>query len=81
MLIDTRGWEPDPPERRRLPHIPWQPFAWVWGFVFLLALALEIGGFPGYLVVLLAVALGSWRLGKWADGLTYGRAGDSGAWR
>lgn len=78
LLIDTR--EPEEP-RRPLPDVPWQPFAWAWVFAALLVLALEVGGFPGYLIVLVAVGLGSWRLSRWADGFQYGRTGDSGAWR
>ncbi|MBW3607381.1 MAG: hypothetical protein KY463_03335 [Actinobacteria bacterium] len=85
MLIDTRGWEPedeDDAERRRsLPHVPWRPFAWLAAFLWLLVIAAEVDGFAGYGIVLLAVALGSWRLERWAGHWELGRAGDSGAWR
>jgi hypothetical protein len=83
MLIDTRGWEPEEQDgrRRSLPHVPWRAFAWIAVFLWLLALAAEVGGFAGYGIVLLAVALGSWRLERWAGHWEFGRPWDSGAWR
>ena len=88
MLIDTRGWDPDHEadgddrrRRRSLPRVPWRPFAWIAAFLWLLVIAAEVGGFPGYGIVLLAVALGSWRLERWAGSWQLGRVGDSGAWR
>ena len=44
-------------------------------------IAAEVGGFAGYVIVLLAVALSYWRLERWAGSWELGRAGDSGAWR
>ncbi len=89
MLIDTRGWEPeDEGERidaaagagRSRPHLPWRPFAWIAAFAWLLVIAGAVGGFAGYCILLFAIALGSWRLERWAGNLEMGRAGDSGAW-
>ncbi|HUR84530.1 MAG TPA: hypothetical protein VMY78_04235 [Solirubrobacteraceae bacterium] len=89
MLIDTRGWDPeDAGERsdvaasanRSRPHLPWRPFAWIAAFAWLLVIAGAVGGFAGYGILLLAVALGSWRLERWAAHLEMGRPGDSGAW-
>ena len=84
MLIDTREWESDDEAERRRPahrHIPWRPFAWIAAFAWLLVIANTVGGFAGYGIFLLAIALGSWRLDRWAAGLEIGHAGDSGAWR
>lgn len=82
MLIDTREWEPEEHDRQRRPrpHVPWRPFAWIAAFAWLLVIAAEVDGFAGYGIVLLAVALGSWRLERWAGRWEIGRAGDSGAW-
>ena len=83
MLIDTRGWEPEEDDDRRLrarPHVPWRPFAWVAAFFWLLAIAAEVDGFAGYGIFLLAITLGSWRLERCARRWELGRAGDSGAW-
>ena len=85
MLIDTRGWEDEDEDedesRRSLPHVPWRPFAWIAALLWLLVIADNVGGFAGYGIVLLAIALGSWRLERWAGRFEYGRSGDSGAWR
>lgn len=81
MLIDAHEWEPEDEHGYALPGVPWRPFAWIAAFLWLLAIAGEVGGFAGYGIVLLAVALGSWRLERWAGRLECGRAGDSGAWR
>jgi hypothetical protein len=89
MLIDTRGWEPEDEDEgahvaasagRSLPHLPWRPFAWIAGFAWLLVIAAEVNGFAGYGIFLLAIALGSWRLERWAGRWELGRPGDSGAW-
>ena len=83
MLVETRGWEPwdedepvDPPRPRGL----WRPLAWITAFIWLLVIALEVDGFAGYGIFLVAIALGSWRLDRWAGKLEFGRKGDSGAW-
>ena len=83
MLIDTRGWEPEgeAEKRRPLPRVPWRPFAWLAAFLWLLVIAVEVNGFVGYGIFLLAVSIGSWRLERWARRFEFGRAGDSGAWR
>ena len=69
-LVRDPGWGPEPPDdderpKAPWPKPPWQPFAWVAVFFWLLYAAGEIGGFAGYLVVLLAIALGCWRIDKW----------------
>ena len=83
MLIDTRGWEPAgaAEERRPLPRVPWRPCAWPAAFLWLLVIAVEVNGFVGYGIFLLAVSVGSWRLERWARRFEFGRAGASGAWR
>ena len=67
LLIDEPrdGRDDDAPIRRRgLPHVPWRPFAWVAVFCWLMFAAGRIGGFPGYLVLLGAISLCSWRLDR-----------------
>ena len=83
MLVEGSSWEPDPPPqpRRRLPRPPWRPFAWIAAFLWLLALAGEVGGLAGYGLLLVAVGLGSWRLDRYAARWEWGHAGNSGAWR
>ena len=87
MLVEGSSWgpEPDPDEgsgrRWELPHLPWRPFAWFAAFCWALFAAGQVGGLAGYLLVLAAVALGSWRLDRWAARWEFGSAGDSGAWR
>jgi hypothetical protein len=59
---------PEPPEPRSRPHlppVPWRLLASIAGWVSLLIIANGVGGLAGYLVVLLAVALGAWRLDRW----------------
>lgn len=82
MLIDTRDSEPEDADeqRRALPHVPWRPLAWIAGFIWLLVIAAEVDGLAGYGILLLAVALGSWRLERWAGHWETGRPWDSGAW-
>jgi hypothetical protein len=82
MLIDTRGWEDEVGDERgrSLPHVPWRPFAWLAALLWLFVIAGEVDGFAGYSIFLIAIALGSWRLERWAARLESGRAGDSGAW-
>ena len=92
MLIDTRGWEfgPEPEDdreplagaaRRSRLHVPWRPFAWIAAFAWTLVIAAAVDGFAGYAIFLVAIAVGSWRLERWAAGWEVGRSGDSGAWR
>jgi hypothetical protein len=66
MLLLIHDPDPEPPRRpRKLPHIPWRPFAWFAAFCWLLFLAGQVGGLVGYLLVLLAVGGGCWRLDRW----------------
>jgi hypothetical protein len=69
-LVHDHSWEPPdqgprPPRRRRLPHVPWQPFAWFAAFCWLMVVAGAVGGLPGYVIVLLAVGMGCWRIDRW----------------
>ncbi len=56
---------PDAARPRPLPPVPWRLLAWVTGWVALLFGAGALGGLAGYLVVLLAVGVGAWRLERW----------------
>ena len=56
---------PPPLRPNPLPHVPWRPFAWFAAFCWLLFAAGQIGGLAGYGLVLVAVALGCWRLDRW----------------
>jgi hypothetical protein len=64
--------EPEPEPRRPLPPVPWRLLAWIVGWVALLFGGGAVGGFAGYLVVLFAVALGSWRLDRWFARQSFG---------
>jgi hypothetical protein len=68
-LVQDRGWEPDedpePAAPRRLPHVPWRPFAWFAVWCWLVLLGGTIGGFAGFLVVVGASAAGYWRFDRW----------------
>ena len=80
-LVSDPRWEPpdDSPEprRRRNWHwnrnwqVPWSVLAWVvvWWTLLLLApvAGRAFGGGIGYLVLLLDVAFGSWRLNRWTS--------------
>ena len=62
---DPFGDDEPPPPRRPLPHVPWQPFAWFAAFCWLMVVAGAVGGLPGYLILLGAVAMGCWRIDRW----------------
>ena len=66
---DRRPDPPDdqeePPPSRPWPRPPWRPFAWVAAFCWILWLAGAVGGFPGYVLVLVAIGLGCWRVDRW----------------
>ena len=64
---DDHDDEP-PAARRRLPHIPWRPFAWFAAFCWLMLAAGRVGGLAGYGLVLLAISVGCWRVNRWLDG-------------
>ena len=56
-----------PPRGEPWPRPPWRPFAWIALFCWLLYAAGEIGGLLGYLLLLLAVTIGCWRIDRWLD--------------
>lgn len=60
---------PQPPPRRSWARGWWRPLAWwaawLWMFVLAGVAANALGALAGYLVVLAAVALASWRLERW----------------
>jgi hypothetical protein len=73
-LVRGGDWEPPseepPPPRRRPPWLPpWQALAWFAAWCWMLVLARVIdhafGPAPGYAALLLAVALGGWRVDRW----------------
>ena len=55
----------DPPPPPSWPRPRWQPFAWVALVCWLLYAGREIDGVAGYLVLLLALAVGYWRTDRW----------------
>jgi hypothetical protein len=73
-LVGERRWEPPgdvpkPPEPAW--HVPWRELAWLAGVAALLFLSPvaghALGGFAGYVVLLLAIALGIWRVERWCS--------------
>ena len=68
LIHDPRpGGGDDEPvaRRRRLPVLPWRPFAWFAAFCWLLFAAGQVGGLAGYALLLVAIAVGCWRLDRW----------------
>jgi hypothetical protein len=55
----------EPPRGSPWPRPRWQPFAWIAVVCWLLFAGREIGGFIGYLVLLLALGIGYWRIDRW----------------
>jgi hypothetical protein len=76
-LVSDPRWEPpdDSPEPRRRWNwnwrVPWSVLAWVavWWTLLLLApvAGRELGDGVGYLVLIVDVSLGSWRLNRWTS--------------
>jgi hypothetical protein len=72
-LVHSSRWEPPDdipaPGPRPRWHVPWRPLAWVAVFAWLLVLApvagRAFGGLAGCAVLLLAIALGFWRVDRW----------------
>jgi hypothetical protein len=61
------GWglpDESPEPHRQVPAIPWRLVGWVAAFVLMFALSRMVGGFEGYIVMLVAVAAGSLRLDR-----------------
>ncbi len=67
LLIHEPDPEPgdEPRPRRRLPVLPWRPFAWLAVFCWMLFAAGQVGGLAGYLILLGAIAVGCWRVDRW----------------
>ncbi|HEX8120580.1 MAG TPA: hypothetical protein VF549_04860 [Solirubrobacteraceae bacterium] len=69
LIHDPQPEEPDsapaPRRGRPLPKVPWRPFAWFAAFCWLLFIAGRVDGLAGYVIVLCAIAMGSWRLDRW----------------
>ena len=68
LIHEPRDDDDAPRRRRRLPSIPWRPFAWFALFCWMMFAAGAVGGFPGYLIVLGAICVGGWRVNRWLDG-------------
>ena len=74
-LVRSPGWElppaPAPPPPRRHGRVPWRALAWLavfWALMAAVPLASHLAGPPaGYGVLLLAVAVGLWRLDRWCS--------------
>jgi hypothetical protein len=67
-LVQDRGWEPDDgsePPRRRVPRLPWRPFAWFAAWCWLVLAGGALDGFAGFVVIVGASALCYWRLDRW----------------
>lgn len=59
------GDHPHPPRRRfALPAIPWRALAWIAAVVLMFVVSRTVGGWAGYVVLLLAVLVGSLRLDR-----------------
>jgi hypothetical protein len=74
-LVGERRWEP-PEEAPKPPpepswQVPWRELAWLGGVSGLLFLSPvagnALGGFAGYVVLMLAIALGIWRVDRWCS--------------
>lgn len=67
LIHDPRpgGGDDEPVAGRRLPVLPWRPFAWFAAFCWLLFAAGRLDGLPGYVLVLVAIAVGCWRVDRW----------------
>jgi len=65
------GWglpddHPQPPRRGSftLPAISWRPLVWIAAVVLMFAVSRTVGGWAGYVLMLVAVAAGSLRLDR-----------------
>jgi hypothetical protein len=68
LVRDPDRGRPEPPESspsRPWPRPPWQPFAWVALLCWMTWAAKELDGLPGYIVFLVALSIGCWRLDRW----------------
>jgi fatty acid desaturase len=74
-LVHAKDWEPPEdvpqPPRSRSPRVPWRLVAWLAACAGLLALSSVaddlVGPLAGYVVLLLAVTLGFWRVERWCS--------------
>jgi hypothetical protein len=68
-LVRSRDREPPPPPpSRRRAEIPWQAVATLVAVIALFTASASLGGLPGYLALVAAVAIGAWRLNRWSCG-------------
>jgi hypothetical protein len=66
-LVRSSEWEPPPPgddEPRPRRDIPWRAIAWLAAFFAVLLVAPALGGLAGYVVILVAVAVGLHRVDR-----------------
>jgi hypothetical protein len=71
-LVRSPRWEPPPaPPPSRNWRVPWRALAWLavfWALMAAVPLVSRLAGPPaGYGVLLLAVAVGLWRLDRWCS--------------
>ena len=67
-LVHGDGPEPPAPDPGRSWRVPWRALAWLAVAVGLLFLGPAFGGLAGYVVLLLGVTVGMWRLERFCSG-------------
>jgi hypothetical protein len=76
-LVQDPHRDPEPPDgderpKAPWPRPPWRPFAWLALVCWLVWAAGEIDGLVGYLLFLLALSIGCWRVDRWLGTLYWG---------
>jgi hypothetical protein len=74
-LVSDPRWEPPegfpPHEPHREWHVPWRELAWIalfWAGLLLIPTAQHLlGTLAAYLLLLLVLAVGAWRLNRWCS--------------